>query len=111
LVKAWHIFREAYAQVSGIGRTVRGPIMAAENGKVEILGVIEKPDEKAILLQFLQNRQADLARRPFLAEYNPHAIWFNELMPAWGQEEFFLDMSKRVAVVAGHTEQKPLISF
>lgn len=97
LVRAWRIFQEAYAQVSGIGRTVRGPIMAVENGKVEILGVIEKPDEKAILLQFLQNRRADLVRRPFLAEYNPHAIWFNELMPALGQEDFFGEAVKSLA--------------
>ena len=94
LIKAWRIFQEAYGQISGIGRTVRGPIMAMENGKVEILGVIEKPDEKAILLQYLQNRRANLVRRPFFAEYNPHAIWFNELMPAFGQEDFFFEADK-----------------
>lgn len=91
LVTAWEIFQEAYTQISGIGRTVRGPIMATEDGKVEVLGVVEKPDGKAILLQFLQNRRSDLVRRPFFAEYDPHAIWFNELMPAFGQEDFFFE--------------------
>jgi len=35
----WKIFRNAYRQVSGICRTVRGPSMSANPGKVQVLGV------------------------------------------------------------------------
>ncbi len=29
-----------------------------------------------------------------LAEYDPDAIWFNELMPAFGKEKFFFEADK-----------------
>ena len=41
LEKCWDIFRKAYSQVSGICRTVRGPSMSDEPGKIQLLGVAE----------------------------------------------------------------------
>jgi len=41
LVKAEKIFRDAFRQVSGLARTVRGPSMSATPGKVHVLGVSE----------------------------------------------------------------------
>ena len=43
LVETWEIFQKAYQQVSGLGRTVRGPSMSATPGKVQILGMTEIP--------------------------------------------------------------------
>ena len=43
IVDAWHIFRKAYQQVSGVCRTVRGPSMSCTPGKVRVLGVNEMP--------------------------------------------------------------------
>lgn len=100
LVRAWQIFQEAYTRISGIGRTVRGPIMAMESGKVEVLGVVERAGERAILLQFLQNRRPDLVRRPFFAAYDPEAIWFNELRPASEQDNCFFEMGEACAKAA-----------
>lgn len=90
LVEAWQIFQEAYSQISGICRTVRGPVMSTEPGKVEIVGIIDQFSRKAILLQFLQNRKPELVKIPFFAEYDPYATWFNELKPALGTEAVFL---------------------
>ena len=39
LAEAYHIYREAMKQVSGLARTARGPSMSAGPGKVEIQGV------------------------------------------------------------------------
>ena len=91
LVDAWQIFREAYQTVSGLARTVRGPVMSAYPGKIQILGVNEILGNKVITLRAIQSRYADDVMRPFFAEYDENAIWFNELKPAFGEEKFIVD--------------------
>lgn len=89
LARAWRIFREAYGNVSGLGRTVRGPSMSADPGKVQIVGITEVKGEKVFVLRFLQGRNAEWVDRPFFAEYDEWATWFSELRPAFGRERFF----------------------
>ena len=95
IVRAWEIFREAYQQVSGVCRTVRGPSMSCDPGKVQILGTVEIPTEagleKVFALRFLQGRNPDWIARPFFAEYDEDAIWLDELKPAFGAEKFFFE--------------------
>jgi L-lysine 2,3-aminomutase len=89
LVKAWNIFRRAYRSVSGVCRTVRGPSMSANPGKIQILGVTEVRGEKVFVLRFLQCRDPKLVDIPFFAKYDRKATWFDELEPAFGESEFF----------------------
>lgn len=91
LEKAWHIFRDAYQNISGIGRTVRGPSMSANPGKVQILGVAEVMGEKVFALRMIQGRNPDWVQRPFFAKYNPDAIWLDDLKPAFGESKFFYE--------------------
>jgi hypothetical protein len=91
LVRAWQIFREAYQQVSGLARTVRGPSMSANPGKVQMLGVAEAGGQKVMVMRFLQGRDPDWVQRPFFAEYNETATWIDELKPAFGAEKFFFE--------------------
>lgn len=91
LVEAWQIFREAYQQVSGICRTVRGPSASATPGKIQVLGVSEIHGEKVITLRFLQGRNPDWVHRPFFAKYDDKATWVDELVPAFGEEKFFFE--------------------
>lgn len=91
LVKSWEIFSEAYRNVSGICRTVRGPSMSADPGKIQVSGVTEINNEKVIALIFLQGRNPDWVKRPFFAEYDEEAIWIDELKPAFGEESFFFE--------------------
>ncbi len=91
LVRAWEIFRNAYQQVSGLGRTVRGPSMSAYPGKVHVLGVSEVQGERVIALEFLQGRDPDWVRKPFFAQYDPRAIWLDDLRPAFGAKKFFFE--------------------
>lgn len=91
LVEAWQIFRNAYQQVSGICRTVRGPSASATPGKIQILGVTEVRGEKVIALRFLQGRNPDWVHRPFFAEYDEKATWVDQLVPAFGDERFFFE--------------------
>lgn len=89
LSRTWQIFRIAYSQVSGLCRTVRGPSMSANPGKVQIVGVAEVNGEKVFVLNFLQARKREWVGRPFFAAYSEKAGWLTELKPAFGRTEFF----------------------
>jgi KamA family protein len=108
LVRAWEIFREAYQRVSGLGRTVRGPSMSANPGKVHVLGVCEIRGEKVIQMRLLQGRNPDWIHRPFCARYDEHATWLSDLKPAFGEERFFyqdeLEQHYRESLAADHPE-------
>jgi KamA family protein len=92
LVEAWEIFTGAYKRVSGLARTVRGPSMSVDPGKVQILGVTEVRGKKVIALDMIQGRDSDWVHRPFFAEYDERAIWLDELRPAFGGDRFFFEV-------------------
>ncbi|GAA4569861.1 KamA family radical SAM protein [Planotetraspora kaengkrachanensis] len=83
LVDAYEIFRDAYSQVSGVCRTVRGPSMSATPGKVCVDGVTEIAGQRVIMLHFIQARDPQLVGRPFFARYDPEAVWLSDLRPAF----------------------------
>ena len=89
LARAYEIFRDAYKQVSGLARTVRGPSMSSLPGKVVVEGVTEILGEKVFVLNMLQGRNPDWCRKPFFAKYNPKATWLTDLRPAFGEDKFF----------------------
>jgi KamA family protein len=83
LARGHQIFRDAYANVSGLCRTVRGPSMSATPGKVCIDGVAEVAGEKVFALHMIQARNPDLVGQPFFARFDPRAIWLSDLQPAF----------------------------
>ncbi len=89
LFEAFQIFSEAFKQVSGIARTVRGPSMSALPGKVAIEGISEVRGQKVFVLNMLQGRNPDWCKKPFFAKYNTKATWLSDLQPAFGEEKFF----------------------
>jgi len=91
LVKAHEIFRNAYKQVSGLGRTVKGPSMSATPGKVLVDGVATINGKKSIVLKFLQGRNPDWVSKSFFAEFDESAIWLDDLKPAFEEKFFFED--------------------
>ena len=91
LERTWHIYRDAIKQVSGLSRTVRGPSMSANPGKVEIQGVSEVAGEKVFVLRFVQARDPEWVQRPFFAKYDPEATWLDQLRPAFGEDRFFFE--------------------
>ena len=97
LAEAFDVFRDAYARVSGIARTVRGPVMSAAPGKVQVDGVAEIGGRRVFQLSFLQGRNPDWVRRPFFAEYDARAVWLDALKPAFGQRRFFYEKEARFA--------------
>ncbi len=83
LARAHEIFRNAYAGVSGLCRTVRGPSMSATPGKVCVDGVVEVAGEKVFALHMIQARDPAIVGRPFFARFDPTAIWLSDLEPAF----------------------------
>jgi len=83
LARGHQIFRDAYANVSGLCRTVRGPSMSATPGKVCVDGVVDVAGEKVFALHMIQARNPDLVGRPFFARFDPTAIWLSDLEPAF----------------------------
>ena len=102
LVRTWEIFREAFQKVSGLSRTVRGPVMSALPGKVVIDGVTEIRGEKIFVLSFLQGRDPNWCKQPFFAQYNPNATWLSDLKPAFGEKKFFFEDSLETLLLHNH---------
>jgi KamA family protein len=96
LVRAQEIFRDAYQKVSGLARTVRGPSMSANPGKIQVLGAIDVGKKKAIAMRFLQGRNPKWVQRPFLAKYDEEAIWIDDLKPFSGKKFFYEDELKQI---------------
>jgi len=97
LVRAYEIFQAAYKTVSGLARTVRGPSMSAFPGKVLIDGIVTIGGQKVFALQLLQGRNPDWVRRPFYAKCDPDATWFDDLVPAFGDPNFFFASDPAIA--------------
>ncbi|MFL3665148.1 MAG: KamA family radical SAM protein [Verrucomicrobiota bacterium] len=91
LARAYKVFTEAYSQVAGLCRTVRGPSMSALPGKVLVDGITEVAGEKVFVLKFLQGRDPKWANRIFFAKFDPKATWMSDLQPAFGEERFFFE--------------------
>ena len=91
LARAFRIYADAYRKVTGLARTVRGPSMSANPGKVCVEGIAEIAGERVFALRFLQGRNSSWVNRPFFARYDPTATWLDDLRPAFGENEFFFE--------------------
>lgn len=91
LAQTWKIYQGAVQQVSGLGRTARGPSMSTEPGKVEIQGVAEVAGTRVFVLRFIQARDPEWVQQPFFARYDPKATWFDQLQPAFEASSFFYE--------------------
>lgn len=104
LARGYQIFQKAYSQVSGLGRTVRGPSMSCTPGKVVVDGVATVQGEKVFVLKFLQGRNPEWSGRVFFAKYDEHASWIDDLRPALGEERFFFEPELEEMARRGHAQ-------
>jgi len=101
LARGHQIFRDAYANVSGLCRTVRGPSMSATPGKVCVDGVVDVASEKVFALHMIQARNPDLVGKPFFARFDPTAIWLSDLVPAFAPRFPFDSVPEKLPGVWG----------
>ncbi len=93
LAEAFRIYSDALARVSGLARTVRGPIMSAAPGKVLVDGIASVNGQKVFVLKMIQGREPAWVNRVFFARFDPQATWLDQLEPAFGEREFFFERS------------------
>jgi L-lysine 2,3-aminomutase len=128
LIRAYRIFKEAYASVSGLARSVRGPSMSAFPGKVRVLGMLRlrdmmdhqildlvresagfdllgEPEKPLLVCDFIQARDPHWVKKPFLAEFDDGAAWFDDLRPAFGRDRFHFEESD------GEERSRPLLEL
>jgi hypothetical protein len=79
LVDAARIFADAYRDLPGLARTVRGPVMSTTPGKVVVDGATALAGEELLALRFLQARDPALVGRPFFAHHSDTAVWLDQL--------------------------------
>ena len=84
LRRALAIYRGASQQVSGLARTARGPVMSADPGNVQRVGMLEGQGEELAVLRLIQSRRPELAGTTALARLPPDATWLDELEPVGG---------------------------
>ncbi len=95
LAEALAIFRDARGQLSGLGRTVRGPSMSTTPGKILVDGIARVGGQEVFVLKFLQARDPRWVDEIFFARFDPDATWLNQLEPAFGRDEFFFERGLR----------------
>ena len=88
---AYQIFTEAFSHLTGLAKTVRGPSMSAKPGKVLIVGITGRGDDKKFILKFIQARNPLLVNKPFFAKFSEEATWLDELEIESPMNEMILD--------------------
>ena len=81
IARALAIFQGAYARVSGLARSVRGPVMSTTAGKVLVEGTATIAGEQAFVLKFTRPRAPEDGAQVFFAKLDPTATWFDQLRP------------------------------
>jgi len=104
LVRCLEIFQKAYSEITGLGRTVRGPSMSCTPGKVMVDGVQEIAGEKVFALKFLQARDPAWVNQLFFAKFDAKATWMDELKPAFGRREFFFEQEMKTIKETGFAQ-------
>ena len=89
LSRALEIFTRGIRQISGLGRTVRGPSMSCTPGKVLVDGIANVDGQQVFVLKFLQGREPNWTNRIFFAHYDETASWIDDLEPAFSDRFFF----------------------
>ena len=80
LSRALEIYQKSCADLGGLARTARGPVMSATAGKIQVSGTVEIAGRKRFVLQFLQAREPERGMSTFLAEYDEEAMWMDDLI-------------------------------
>ena len=89
LVEAFRIYNRTIRKLSGLCRTIRGPVMSTTPGKVQVIGITSINNQRVIGLKFIQARNPKWIGRIFFAEYDKEASWLTELQPAFTKKFFY----------------------
>jgi L-lysine 2,3-aminomutase len=78
------LFQKAQSQVTGLARTVRGPVFSDHDNKVLLDDIMEVGGNKMFILKYVQSCRPENVGRVFFAEYDPTAVRFDQLRLTFG---------------------------
>jgi len=99
LQRAVQIFNDAYRQLPGLARTVRGPVMSATPGKVVVDSVEERGQTRQLTLRFLQARDPSIVGRSFTAQCRADGSWLSDLRAFSGPRDVLAAIAAAEAAV------------
>ncbi len=84
LAEVYQIYQQAIRESGSFAKTVTGPVMSADKGKVHILGVVDSPIDgnKYFMMQYARHRDYRKTFKPFFMHYHPKATWVDQLSEA-----------------------------
>jgi hypothetical protein len=65
--------------------------MSASPGKIGVMGIETVQGQRVFVLKFWQARNPEWTKRVFFAQFDPKAIWMDDLRPAFGDQTFFYE--------------------
>ncbi|MGF1585808.1 MAG: KamA family radical SAM protein [Bacteroidales bacterium] len=81
LAEVYETYREAVRESGSFAKTLTGPVMSADKGKVQIMGIVENPldGNKYFMMQYVRHRDYRNTFKPFFMEYDENATWVDQL--------------------------------
>ncbi len=81
LAEVYQTYQEAIRESGSFAKTLTGPVMSADKGKVHIMGVADNPvtGEKYFIMQYVRHRDYRQTFRPFFMKYDTQATWVDQL--------------------------------
>jgi KamA family protein len=89
LATALQIYQDAQRALSGLAKTLRGPVMTNGPFKILIDGIADIDNEKVFVLKILQSSDANLIGKILFAQHDDTALDFDQLKPALGSDPAF----------------------
>jgi L-lysine 2,3-aminomutase len=81
LAEVFNTYNEAVRESGSFAKTLTGPVMSADKGKVHIMGIVTNPADgnKYFMMQYVRHRDYKKTFRPFFMEYDEKATWVDQL--------------------------------
>ncbi len=88
LAEVYKTYRNAIRKTGSFAKTVTGPVMSADKGKVHILGIVTNPVNGAdyFMMQYVRHRDYRQTYKPFFMEYDAEASWVDQLQEVRAEE-------------------------
>jgi L-lysine 2,3-aminomutase len=79
IARAFELFKSSLISVSGLAKTVRGPVFNTIHGKILVKDIVTFRNERFFLLQFLQANNIERTGKSFLAYYDDQMYTMDQL--------------------------------
>jgi L-lysine 2,3-aminomutase len=81
LAEVYGIYQRAVMETGSLAKTVTGPVMSADKGKVHIMGIVTNPSDgnKYFMMQYVRHRDYTKTLQPFFMHFDEEATWVDQL--------------------------------